>query len=199
MQKLVTFAKARGIRLLNQELNDFLRTLSDIEHSMKQHYTFTLADKEILTGEAFRIYLNNMETYVDLLKAKMQDYIVVSVNGELPKSQYIHVPSDFLWQTGQPLVFGRGKKQQTIKNVVFQTPCAEHRFLDSWLEPNIAEYEVTDNLWPLYNMTHDMMDNHQIQRRFETLAREYTHQGLSVFTLYRVILSIENYWYGTET
>lgn len=200
MRKLVAFARTRGIRLQNHDLNDFLRTLSDIGHSMKKHYTFTMADEDILAGEAFRVYLNNMETYVELLKAKAQDYIVVNIRGNsLTRAQYIHIPPNSLWQPGQQLSFGQENSQHTIKDVEFLTPCVEHRYLDWWLEPNLAEYEMTANLWPLYNITHDMMDNRQMQRDFEAITREYLHQGMSVFTLYRVILSIENYWYETET
>ena len=199
LRYIMDLAATRNIHLQAHDLNDFLKNLADLGRCMKRHYTFALSDNEILVGESFRIYLNNVETYAELIKAKEQDYIVVNTKGnDLPKVQYIHVEPGFRWEPGGLLSFVQGNHFQQILDLEFLTPCAEHRCVDLWLEPNLADYEVTDNLWPLYNKTKDIMDDCKMQGFFSTIAHAYLHNGLSVFTLYRVIFSIENYWYGAD-
>lgn len=196
---LADFAAGRGIRLMSGDLNSFLKRIEDMERCLKQHYNFTLSDNEIQTGEVIRVFLNNMKTYVDILKAKSQDYIVVRVRGNsIPKTQYIHVSPNFHWQNGEILTFGQNNTPQIIKDLEFLTPCTEHRYLDLWLEPNLAEYEVTDNLWPLYNLTRETINDCMMQKSFFDVAYDYLHKGLSVFSLYKVIRSIENYWYEAD-
>ena len=198
-QSLAEKAAARGIHLHSRDVNHFLERLTDMDLCMNSHYEFNLADKEILTGEVFKVYLNNMETYAELIKAKAQDYIVVRTKGnDFPKTQYLHVKPDFQWQPGEQLSFGQDNNHQIIKDIFFLTPCIEHRYVDWWLEPNIAEYEVTNNIWPLYNKTYEIMEDNKMKKIFFSITRDYLHQGLSVFTLYKIIFSIESFWYGAD-
>lgn len=196
---IMNLAASKNIHLHARDLNDFLKNIADMGRCVKRHYTFALSDNDILVGEYFRVYLNNVETYVELIKVKERDYIVVNTKGnDLPKVQYIHVELGYIWEPGGLLSFVQGNYSQQILDLEFLTPCAEHRYVDLWLEPNLADYEVTDNLWSLYNETKDIMDDCKMQRLFSTIAHAYLRNGLSVFTLYRVIFSIENYWYGAD-
>lgn len=199
LQSLADKAAARGIHLYGRDLNHFLENLTDLNHSMNTRYEFYLADKEILTGEVFRVYLNKMDTYAELIKAKAQDYIIARTKGNnFPKTHYLHVKPGFQWRPGELLPFSQENNHQIIKEIEYLTPCIEHRYVDWWLDSNIAEYEVTNNLWPLYNKTHEIMDDNKMNNSFFSITREYLYQGLSVFTLYKVILSIEYFWYGAD-
>ena len=196
---LVKCAADRGIRLMPGDLNGFLKNLEDLERCIRQHYGCAFFDNEIQTGEVIRVFHDNMETYVDILKARAQDYIVVNVKGtSLQETQYVHVSPNFKWQSGSVLTFGQNNTHLKILDLEFLTPCIEHRYLDLWLEPNLAYNEVTDNLWPLYDLTRETIDGRMMQKDFSKIAHQYLREGLSVFTLYRVIRSIENYWYEAD-
>ena len=198
LKSLKDIAASRGIKLRGVDLNSFLANIADMELCTKTNYEFSLAENEVLTGEVVRLYLNNMETYVEIIKANVQDYIVVRLKGyNLPKVRHLHVKPDFQWQIGKVLSFG-DNNNQIIKDIVFLTPRIEHRYIDWWLEPSMAEYKVEDNLWPLYNKTYEIMDDNSMNNCFSSIARDYLHQGLSVFSLYKIIHSIEYFWYGAD-